>query len=108
MLTGVRPTTSRCLKRSDAGAGASYATYRGRWSGSASQTAWRESRSLASICTSCAIGGTGGHVLDYALRDGTVQIDEAGELHVELPAVADAPDRDSVVDQAVLRRLEGT
>ena len=50
----------------------------------------------------------GGHVLDYALRRGTVQIDEAAELHVELPATVDPPDRDSVVDQSALRRLESS
>jgi acetolactate decarboxylase len=50
----------------------------------------------------------GGHVLDYTLRDATVRIDEAAELHVELPAAVDPPDRDRLVDQAALRRLEGT
>ena len=50
----------------------------------------------------------GGHVLDYVLRDGTVQIDEAAELHVELPAAVDPPDRESVVDQSALRRLESS
>jgi acetolactate decarboxylase len=50
----------------------------------------------------------GGHVLDYALRDGIVHIDEAAELHVELPAAVDPPDRDSVVDQSALRRLESS
>ena len=50
----------------------------------------------------------GGHVLDYTLRDATVRIDEAAELHVELPAAVDPPDRDRMVDQAALRRLEST
>jgi acetolactate decarboxylase len=50
----------------------------------------------------------GGHVLDYTLRDAAVQIDEAAELHVELPAAVDPPDRDRLVDQAALRRLEST
>ena len=50
----------------------------------------------------------GGHVLDWTLRDGTVRIDEAAELHVELPAAVDPPDRRRGVDQSVLRRLEGS
>jgi acetolactate decarboxylase len=50
----------------------------------------------------------GGHVLDYTLTDATVRIDEAAELHVELPATVDPPDRDRVVDQAALRRLESS
>jgi acetolactate decarboxylase len=50
----------------------------------------------------------GGHVLDYTLRDGTVHIDQAAELHVELPAAVEAPDRGPFVDQALLRRLEGS
>jgi hypothetical protein len=35
-----------------------------------------------------------------------VRIDEAAELHVELPAAVDPPDRRRVVDQSALRRLE--
>jgi acetolactate decarboxylase len=50
----------------------------------------------------------GGHVLDYTLRDATVRIDEAAELHVEIPAAVDPPDRERLVDQAALRRLEST
>jgi acetolactate decarboxylase len=50
----------------------------------------------------------GGHVLDYTLRDATVRIDEASELHVELPAAVDPPDRRRLVDQSALRRLEST
>jgi acetolactate decarboxylase len=50
----------------------------------------------------------GGHVLDYRLKEATVRIDEAAELHVELPAAVDAPDRDRVVDQSALRRLESS
>jgi acetolactate decarboxylase len=50
----------------------------------------------------------GGHVLDFTLRDATVRIDDAAELHVELPATVDAPDRDQFVDQSSLRRLESS
>ena len=50
----------------------------------------------------------GGHVLDYTLRDATVRIDEATELHVELPADIDPPDRRQIVDQSALRRLESS
>jgi acetolactate decarboxylase len=49
----------------------------------------------------------GGHVLDYTLRDATVQIDEAAELHVELPVAVEAPGRGGV-DQSLVRRLEGS
>jgi acetolactate decarboxylase len=50
----------------------------------------------------------GGHVLDYTLRDATVRIDQATELHVELPATVDPPDRRRLVDQSALRRLESS
>jgi acetolactate decarboxylase len=50
----------------------------------------------------------GGHVLDYTIREATVRIDEAAELHVELPVTVNAPDRDRVVDQSALRRLENS
>jgi acetolactate decarboxylase len=50
----------------------------------------------------------GGHVLDYTLRDATVRIDEATELHVELPAAVELPDRRQIVDQSALRRLESS
>jgi acetolactate decarboxylase len=50
----------------------------------------------------------GGHVLDFTLRDATVRIDDAAELHVELPAAVDPPDRDRIVDQSSLRRLESS
>jgi acetolactate decarboxylase len=50
----------------------------------------------------------GGHVLDFALRDATVQIDQAAELHVELPVAVAAPDGRDPVDQATLRRLESS
>jgi acetolactate decarboxylase len=49
----------------------------------------------------------GGHVLNFALEDATVRLDHAAELHVELPAAVDPPDRGDQVDQATLRRLEG-
>ena len=50
----------------------------------------------------------GGHVLDYTLRDATVRIDRAADLHVELPAAVDPPDRRQLVDQSTLRRLESS
>ena len=50
----------------------------------------------------------GGHVLDYALRNGTVHVDDATDLHVELPATVDPPDRTRVVDQSAVRRMEGS
>jgi acetolactate decarboxylase len=50
----------------------------------------------------------GGHVLDFTLRDATVRLDEAAELHVELPATVDPPDRGDPVDQTTLRRLENS
>jgi acetolactate decarboxylase len=50
----------------------------------------------------------GGHVLDFTLRDATVRIDEAADLHVELPAAVDPPDRRRTVDQSALRRLESS
>jgi acetolactate decarboxylase len=48
----------------------------------------------------------GGHVLDYTIRDVTVQLDDATDLHVELPTAVDEPDPAGDVDQAALRRLE--
>jgi acetolactate decarboxylase len=48
----------------------------------------------------------GGHVLDFELRSGTVHVDEAAELHVELPAAVVRPGRGRAVDQTTLRRLE--
>ncbi len=50
----------------------------------------------------------GGHVLDYTLREATIRIDEAAELHVELPVAVDLPGRGQIVDQAALRRLESS
>jgi acetolactate decarboxylase len=48
----------------------------------------------------------GGHVLDFTLQDGTVWIDQATDLHVELPAAVNPPDPRQLVDQSALRRLE--
>jgi acetolactate decarboxylase len=50
----------------------------------------------------------GGHALDYTLRDAVVRIDQAAELHVELPAAVNPPDRRQSVDQSALRRLESS
>ena len=50
----------------------------------------------------------GGHVLGFALREGMVRIDEATELHVELPAAVAVPDHGDPDDQTTLRRLEGS
>lgn len=47
----------------------------------------------------------GGHVLDFALRDGTVLLDDVTELHVELPPYVDAHEP-AAVDQEALGRLE--
>jgi acetolactate decarboxylase len=47
----------------------------------------------------------GGHVLDFALRDGIAYLDDATELQVELPPAVDVHDQ-AVVDQDALRRLE--
>jgi acetolactate decarboxylase len=48
----------------------------------------------------------GGHVLDYTVREVTAQLDDATDLHVELPAAVAEPVDDGGVDQAALRRLE--
>jgi acetolactate decarboxylase len=48
----------------------------------------------------------GGHVLDFTLLEGTAQLDDATELHVELPPAVDAPRSGATVDQDALRRLE--
>ena len=50
----------------------------------------------------------GGHVLAFVLREGTVRLDEATDLHVELPATVAEPDHGDPGDQATLRRLEGS
>jgi acetolactate decarboxylase len=47
----------------------------------------------------------GGHVLDFAMRDGIASLDDAAELQIELPPAVDVHHR-SVVDQDALRRLE--
>jgi acetolactate decarboxylase len=48
----------------------------------------------------------GGHVLDYTVREVTVALDDATDLHVELPAAVAEPGPTGGVDQAALRRLE--
>ena len=47
----------------------------------------------------------GGHVLDFALRDGIARLDDSTELRVELPPAVDVHHR-AVLDQDALRRLE--
>jgi acetolactate decarboxylase len=49
----------------------------------------------------------GGHVLDFTLLEATAHLDDATELHVELPPAVHAPDQGATIDQAALRRLEG-
>jgi acetolactate decarboxylase len=47
----------------------------------------------------------GGHVLDFELSDGVAQLDDATDLHIELPpAVHVSPG--AMIDQDALRRLE--
>jgi acetolactate decarboxylase len=48
----------------------------------------------------------GGHVLSYTLLEGTALLDDAAELHVELPPAVEAPAHGAALDQAALRRLE--
>jgi acetolactate decarboxylase len=48
----------------------------------------------------------GGHVLSFTLVDGTARLDDADELHVELPPAVQAPEHGAGVDAATLRRLE--
>ncbi len=48
----------------------------------------------------------GGHVLDFTVLEATVQLDDATDLHVELPADVAEPTRDGAVDQAAVRKLE--
>ena len=48
----------------------------------------------------------GGHVLSYTLLEGIAHVDDATELHVELPPAVEAPDRGSTLDQDALRHLE--
>jgi acetolactate decarboxylase len=50
----------------------------------------------------------GGHVLGYRLLEGTAQLDDPTELHVELPPSVDAPSRGTTIDQAALHRLESS
>ena len=47
----------------------------------------------------------GGHVLDFALRQGTAHLDDAAELKVELPPAVEV-DHPAALDQDALRRLE--
>jgi acetolactate decarboxylase len=48
----------------------------------------------------------GGHVLSYTAREGVVRVDEATDLHVELPPAVDAPASGTLIDQHELSRLE--
>jgi acetolactate decarboxylase len=48
----------------------------------------------------------GGHVLSYTLLEASARLDDATELHVELPPAVDAPRHGTRLDQAALRRLE--
>lgn len=50
--------------------------------------------------------GRGGHVLNFTLREATAYLDEATQLHVELPPAVGRPGRGVMLDQAALRRLE--
>jgi acetolactate decarboxylase len=48
----------------------------------------------------------GGHVLNYTLLEATALLDDATQLHVELPPAIDAPRHGVTLDQDALRRLE--
>jgi len=48
----------------------------------------------------------GGHVLGYRLLEATALLDDATELHVELPPAVNAPGRGVTIDQVALGRLE--
>jgi acetolactate decarboxylase len=50
----------------------------------------------------------GGHVLSYVALEGTVRIDEAGDLHVELPPAVAAPAHGTNLDQGEISRLESS
>jgi acetolactate decarboxylase len=51
----------------------------------------------------------GGHVLDFRLRDGTLEIDRSSELHLELPAGVDAATPDAAAGKrGLLDRIEGS
>jgi acetolactate decarboxylase len=48
----------------------------------------------------------GGHVLSYRVLEGSVSIDEATDLHVELPPPVDAPAHGTHLDEGKISRLE--
>jgi acetolactate decarboxylase len=48
----------------------------------------------------------GGHVLSYTVLEGTAYLDDATELHVELPPAVDEPPSGAVLDAGLLRRIE--
>jgi acetolactate decarboxylase len=48
----------------------------------------------------------GGHVLSYSALEATIRIDEATDLHVELPPSVVAPAHGAAVDQDAISRLE--
>ncbi len=48
----------------------------------------------------------GGHVLSYTLLEGVAHVDDATELHVELPPAVEAPHHRAALDQDLLRQLE--
>ena len=49
----------------------------------------------------------GGHVLSYRVLEGELRIDEASDLHVELPPAVRAPAHGTHLDEAAISRLEG-
>ena len=48
----------------------------------------------------------GGHVLSHRVLEGELRIDEASDLHVELPPAVRAPVRGTQLDEAEISRLE--
>jgi acetolactate decarboxylase len=50
----------------------------------------------------------GGHVLSYVALEGSVRIDEAGDLHVELPPAVAAPAHGAHLDAREISRLESS
>jgi len=48
----------------------------------------------------------GGHVLSYSVHAGSVLVDEATDLHVELPPAVGAPAHGTTLDQHEIARLE--
>jgi acetolactate decarboxylase len=48
----------------------------------------------------------GGHVLSYTLTEAVAYLDDAEELHVELPPAVDDPPHGTLVDDGAMRRLE--